>query len=48
MPNWRVQKQAELAYEDSRSFFKLHKCVPCGRKKESYEKKPLIALGSLT
>jgi hypothetical protein len=48
MPNWRVQEQTELAYEDIRSFFRLHRGVQCGRKKGNHEKKSLKALGSLT
>jgi hypothetical protein len=48
MPNWRVQEQTELAYEDTRSFFRLHRGVQCGRKKGTHEKKSLKAPGSLT
>jgi hypothetical protein len=33
MPNWRVEVQTALAYEDIRSFFRLHGGVQCGRKK---------------
>jgi hypothetical protein len=36
MPNWRVQGQTELAYEGSRSFFRLHRGVQCGRKKGTH------------
>jgi hypothetical protein len=48
MPNWRVEVQAELTYEDTRSLLRLHRRVPCGRKKGIHEKKSLIVLGSLT
>jgi hypothetical protein len=36
MPNWRVEMQTELAYENTRSFFRLHRSVQYGRKKEAH------------
>jgi hypothetical protein len=36
MPNWRVRQYAALAYEYTRSLFRLNMLVQCGRKKGTH------------